>query len=32
MFKFRTMFVGTKIEETKKIKNVNKKVTKIGSF
>lgn len=32
MFKFRTMFVGTKIEETKKIKNVNKKITKIGFF
>jgi O-antigen biosynthesis protein WbqP len=32
MFKFRTMFEGTRIEETKKIKNVNKKITKIGTF
>lgn len=32
MFKFRTMFEGTKIEETKKIKNVDKKITKIGTF
>ena len=32
MFKFRTMKKGTKLIETKKIKNVEKKVTKIGKI
>ena len=32
MIKFRTMAEGTKLQETKKIKNLNKKITKIGHY
>ena len=32
MIKFRTMVEGTKLQETKKIKNLNKKITKIGHY
>lgn len=32
MFKFRTMKQGTRLIETKKIKNVNRKITKIGKI